>query len=136
MAPRSFRRQKRSSLTTTNNVASILITHAAKLPNGTFQLGFTNIAGSTNEIFASTNAGAPFMNWVSLGTAAESPERDIYVYGWHRDQCGPAILPRPLAVTGRQPQSRKPALILQKETKDNKEICKKWQSFLCKVRTC
>lgn len=58
---------------TSANPAAIVITSATRLANGTFQLGFTNIAGSTNEIFASTNAATPFMNWALLGTATENP---------------------------------------------------------------
>ncbi len=58
---------------TSVNPAAILITSATRLGNGTFQLGFTNIANSTNEIFASTNAATPFTNWAVLGTATENP---------------------------------------------------------------
>ena len=57
---------------TSANPAAIVITSATRLMNGTFQLGFTNIAGSTNEIFASTNVATPFMNWALLGTATEN----------------------------------------------------------------
>jgi hypothetical protein len=58
---------------TSVNPAAIIITNATRLANGTFQLGFTNIAGSTNEIFASTNVATPFMNWALLGIATENP---------------------------------------------------------------
>jgi hypothetical protein len=58
---------------TSANPAAIVITSATRLANGTFQLGFTNIGGSTNEIFGSTNVATPFMNWVLLGTATENP---------------------------------------------------------------
>ena len=54
--------------------AAIVITNATRLTNGTFQLGFTNLAGSTNEIFASTNVATPFINWALLGTATENPQ--------------------------------------------------------------
>jgi hypothetical protein len=58
---------------TSSNPAAILITSATRLPNRTFQLGFTNLAGSTNEVFASTNVATPFTNWGLLGTATENP---------------------------------------------------------------
>ncbi len=58
---------------TSANPAGIVITSATRLANGTFQLGFTNSAGSTNEIFASTNLATPFTNWTQLGTAVENP---------------------------------------------------------------
>jgi hypothetical protein len=56
---------------TSANPAAIVITSATRLANRTFQLGFTNITGSTNTVFASTNAGNPFASWLSLGTATE-----------------------------------------------------------------
>ena len=59
------------SLTSAN--PAIVITSATRLANRTFQLAFTNLAGSTNEVFGSTNAAMLFMNWTLLGTATESP---------------------------------------------------------------
>jgi len=59
---------------TSANPNAIVITNAARLANGAFQLGFTNLAGSTNEIFASTNVATPFINWALLGTATENPQ--------------------------------------------------------------
>ncbi|HEY3761597.1 MAG TPA: kelch repeat-containing protein [Verrucomicrobiae bacterium] len=58
---------------TSVNAAAIVITNATWLINGTFQLGFTSLAGSTNEIFVSTNVTAPFTDWVLLGRATENP---------------------------------------------------------------
>jgi hypothetical protein len=58
---------------TSASPAAIVITRPTRLANKTFQLGFTNLAGSTNEIFASTNAATPFTNWAPLGTATENP---------------------------------------------------------------
>ncbi|HXC98980.1 MAG TPA: kelch repeat-containing protein, partial [Verrucomicrobiae bacterium] len=56
---------------TSASPGAIVITSATRLPNKTFQLGFTNIAGSTNTVFGSTNVGNPFASWLSLGTATE-----------------------------------------------------------------
>jgi hypothetical protein len=47
------------------------LTNLTHLPNGKFQFGFLNAHGSTNTVFASTNAGNPFASWLSLGTATE-----------------------------------------------------------------
>jgi N-acetylneuraminic acid mutarotase len=58
---------------TSVSAATILITDATRRLNGSFQLGFTNVAGSINEIFASTDVATPFANWVQLGIATENP---------------------------------------------------------------
>jgi uncharacterized repeat protein (TIGR03803 family) len=50
---------------------AIILTNLTQLPSGKFQFGFLNAHGSTNTVFASTNVGTPFMNWLSLGTAME-----------------------------------------------------------------
>ncbi len=44
-----------------------------RLTNGTFQLGFTNVAGASFSVWTSTNVMLPLSNWTSLGSAAESP---------------------------------------------------------------
>jgi hypothetical protein len=41
------------------------------LPGGAFQLGFTNVPGLSFTVFATTNAGLPFTNWMRLGAVTE-----------------------------------------------------------------
>lgn len=50
----------------------IVLTHPTRLA-GSFQFSWTNMSGSTNMVFASTNVAQPFSNWLNLGTAAETP---------------------------------------------------------------
>ena len=49
----------------------IILTNLTQLPSGKFQFGFLYAHGSTNTVFATTNAGMPFASWLSLGTATE-----------------------------------------------------------------
>jgi hypothetical protein len=49
----------------------ILLTGAAKLPNGAFQFGFTNTPGAIFNIFVTTNTSQPLINWTDLGGVAE-----------------------------------------------------------------
>lgn len=44
-----------------------------KQPNGTFQIGFTNIKGGSFSVFVATNLLLPFTNWTSLGAISDSP---------------------------------------------------------------
>ncbi len=50
----------------------ILLKNFVRMPSGAFQFGFTNTPGSTNIVFASTNAAMPFASWTSLGAATET----------------------------------------------------------------
>lgn len=43
------------------------------LGNGSFQFSFTNLAGASFTVFASTNVAAPFNEWSNLGAPVESP---------------------------------------------------------------
>ena len=52
-------------------VASITLTNLSILSNGVFQFGFTNIPGALFNVFATTNLGDPFTNWLWLGEASE-----------------------------------------------------------------
>jgi len=51
--------------------APLVLSNAMILPGGSFRFSFQFTPGSTNTVFASTNAGTPFINWLSLGTATE-----------------------------------------------------------------
>jgi hypothetical protein len=44
-----------------------------KLANGTLQFAFTNLAGGSFTLLASTNATLPVAQWMSVGTILESP---------------------------------------------------------------
>lgn len=52
-------------------VPPIILTNPALLPGGAFQLGFTNVPGLSFTVFATTNAGLPFTNWMRLGAVTE-----------------------------------------------------------------
>jgi hypothetical protein len=52
-------------------VTSITLTDPTILPNGNFQLSFTNIPGALFNVFATTNLTVPFTNWTWLGSATE-----------------------------------------------------------------
>jgi len=49
---------------------AIILTNAAKLPNGAFQFVFTNTAGATFTALATTNLSSP-INWTVLGPVPE-----------------------------------------------------------------
>jgi hypothetical protein len=48
-----------------------VITSAAKLPDGTFQLVYTNLPYGTNTVLTSTDMTVPLTNWTALGSGAE-----------------------------------------------------------------
>jgi hypothetical protein len=50
---------------------AITLTNAARLGNGAFQFGFTNIPGATFTALASTNVALPLSNWTSLGLVTQ-----------------------------------------------------------------
>lgn len=53
-------------------VSGIKFTNVARLPNGAFQLTFTNVPGLCLSVRASTNAALPFTNWTTLGSVSEN----------------------------------------------------------------
>ena len=48
-----------------------VITSAAKLADGSFQLVYTNIPYGTNTVLASTDMTVPLTNWTALGSGVE-----------------------------------------------------------------
>jgi hypothetical protein len=52
---------------------SFTLTSAVILGDGSFQFGFTNISGVSFTAFASTNVDAPFITWLNVGPAVETP---------------------------------------------------------------
>ena len=48
-----------------------VITSAAKLPDGTFQIVYTNLPYGTNTVLTSTDMTVPLTNWTALGSGAE-----------------------------------------------------------------
>ena len=48
-----------------------VITSMAKLPDGTFQLVYTNIPYGTNTVLTSTDMTVPLTNWTALGSGTE-----------------------------------------------------------------
>jgi hypothetical protein len=48
-----------------------VITDATRLPDGTFQLIYTNIPYGTNTVLASTDMTVPLANWTTLGSGTE-----------------------------------------------------------------
>lgn len=48
-----------------------VITSAAKLPDGTFQLVYTNIPYGTNTVLTSPDMTVPLTNWTALGSGTE-----------------------------------------------------------------
>jgi hypothetical protein len=48
-----------------------VITSAAKLPDGTFQLVYTNTPYGTNTVLTSTDMTVPLTNWTALGSGTE-----------------------------------------------------------------
>jgi len=48
-----------------------VITSAAKLPDGSFQLVYTNTPYGTNTVLTSTDMTVPVTNWTALGSGAE-----------------------------------------------------------------
>jgi WD40 repeat protein len=51
--------------------APITLLNAIKLPNGTFQFGFTAAAQATNTVLGATNPAGPLTNWTVVGPARE-----------------------------------------------------------------
>ena len=49
------------------------IAGAVQLANGQAQIDFTNLAGGSFTVFATTNVALPFNTWSNLGTALELP---------------------------------------------------------------
>ena len=52
-------------------VTGIKFTQTTRLPNGSFQLGFTNVPGLCLSLAATTNSAAPLSNWIALGSVPE-----------------------------------------------------------------
>jgi hypothetical protein len=52
-------------------VTAISLTNLSILPDGAFQLSFTNVPGALFNVFGTTNLTDPFTNWIWLGEAAE-----------------------------------------------------------------
>jgi hypothetical protein len=50
---------------------TIVLTEFARLPNGAFQFGFSNVAGASFSAFATTNLSIPSAGWTSLGMVNE-----------------------------------------------------------------
>ena len=50
-----------------------LLTGLTKLGDGNFQFGFTNVAGASFTVWASTNVAMPIAQWINLGAPVESP---------------------------------------------------------------
>lgn len=50
---------------------TIVLTEFTKLPDGSFQFGFSNVAGASFSAFATTNLSIPSGNWNLLGSANE-----------------------------------------------------------------
>jgi hypothetical protein len=48
-----------------------ILTRPVRLPNGSFQFGFTNTPGLSFNVLMVTNAALPATNWTSLGAATE-----------------------------------------------------------------
>ena len=49
----------------------LYLSHAAVLPGGAFQLGFTNISALGFTVLATTNPALPLSKWTMLGNASE-----------------------------------------------------------------
>jgi hypothetical protein len=49
----------------------VTLTNAIVLPNGSFQLSFTNVPGALFNVFGTTNLSESLANWTWLGEAAE-----------------------------------------------------------------
>ena len=49
----------------------ITLTNPARLGNGAFQFGFTNIPGATFSAWSTTNLTVPFSNWTSMGVVTQ-----------------------------------------------------------------
>jgi hypothetical protein len=59
---------------TTNSpptVTAIVISGVTRLPDGAFQLAFTNAPGASFTVLSSTNLAVRVDNWTSLGSASE-----------------------------------------------------------------
>ena len=52
-------------------ISPIVLTDPTLLPEGGFQLGFTNSVGMSFTAFATTNPSLPFSNWTRLGSVPE-----------------------------------------------------------------
>jgi hypothetical protein len=52
-------------------VTPIILTNLAMLPDGTFQLGFSNASGTNFSVYATANPSVPFTNWARLGSVPE-----------------------------------------------------------------
>ena len=52
---------------------SPLLTGVSRLANGPMQFYFTNLAGGSFTVFATTNLALPFNTWSNVGLAVESP---------------------------------------------------------------
>jgi hypothetical protein len=55
------------------SIAPAQISAMASLPDGSFQLSFTNQPGASFRVFAAPNVDLPWSNWTMIGFAAESP---------------------------------------------------------------
>ncbi len=49
----------------------IILVQPTRLPDGTFQFGFTNLPGMSFSVVASTNVNAPLASWPVLGAVTE-----------------------------------------------------------------
>ena len=47
------------------------LTNPTKLPNGSFQFGFSNTSGAAFTVFGTTDPTLPFSSWTALGDASE-----------------------------------------------------------------
>jgi len=57
-----------------------VIISAAKLPDGTFQLVYTNLPFGTNTVLTSTDMTVPSTNWTALGSGVEvSPGQFLFI---------------------------------------------------------
>jgi len=52
-------------------VSPIILTELTLLPEGVFQLGFTNVPGMSFTVYGTTNLALAFTNWAQLGSVTE-----------------------------------------------------------------
>jgi hypothetical protein len=49
------------------------VSSVTNLPDGSFQLGFTNLSGASFRVYAATNVALPWSNWTMIGFVSEIP---------------------------------------------------------------
>ena len=61
-----------ASSTNDSPTPPIILTGAAKLPNGAFQFAFPNTPAGTNTVLTTTNLLLPLTSWTVLGTVTDT----------------------------------------------------------------